>query len=80
MAFAFAYYCQHSVEESEVWRKADQTARAESPITLFTGEILRSFLQVFVVITGFWLLLNASLAVTPGLLATHMGPPGTRDF
>jgi MFS family permease len=78
MAFALAYYYQYSVEESEVWKKADQSARTDSPIkTLFTGENLRSFLQVFVVMTGFWLLLNASLAVMPGLLATQMGVRGT---
>ena len=78
MAFALAYYYQHAVEESEVWKKADETAPTESPIkTLFRGENLRSFLQVFVVMTGFWLLLNASLAVMPGLLATQMGVRGT---
>ena len=77
MAFALAYYYQRSVEESEVWKKSDQTTHSESPIkTLFTGENLRSFLQVFVVMTGFWLLLNASLAVMPGLLATQMGVRG----
>ena len=77
MAFALAYYYQYSVEESEVWKKAEQTAHTESPIkTLFRGENLRSFLQVFVVMTGFWLLLNASLAVMPGLLATQMGVRG----
>lgn len=77
MAFALAYYYLRSVEESDVWKKADQAARTQSPIkALFTGENLRSFLQVFVVMTGFWLLLNASLAVMPGLLATQMGVRG----
>jgi MFS family permease len=77
MAFALAYYYQYSVEESEVWKKADPTVHTESPIKiLFRGENLRSFLQVFVVMTGFWLLLNASLAVMPGLLATQMGVRG----
>src|SRR6516164_9247867 len=77
MAFALAYYYQYSVEESEVWKKADQVAHTESPIkALFRGENLRSFLQVFVVMSGFWLLLNASLAVMPGLLATQMGVRG----
>ena len=77
MAFALAYYYQYSVEESEVWKKADQVAHTESPIkALFRDENLRSFLQVFVVMSGFWLLLNASLAVMPGLLATQMGVRG----
>ncbi len=70
MAFGLAIYYQRSVEESEMWRKAKPT---QSPIkTLFQGENLRSFLQVFTVMTGFWLSLNASLAVLPGLLATQM--------
>lgn len=73
MAFALAYYYQSSVEESEIWRKSEKTAHTASPIRmLFIGENLMSFLQVFVVMTGFWLLLNASLAVMPGLLAVQM--------
>jgi len=77
MAFVLAYYYHYSVEESEVWKKTDQVAHTESPIkALFRGENLRSFLQVFVVMSGFWLLLNASLAVMPGLLATQMGVRG----
>lgn len=77
MAFALAYYYQNSVEESEVWQKADKAAHTESPIkALFRGENLWSFLQVFVVMTGFWLALNASLAVLPGLLASQMGVKG----
>lgn len=75
MAFGLAFYYQRSVDESEMWRKA---ARTKSPIkTLFQGENLRSFLQVFTVMTGFWLSLNASLAVMPGLLASQMGVRGT---
>jgi MFS family permease len=73
MAFALAYYYHSSVEESEIWRKTGKTANSTAPIkVLFTGENLKSFLQVFVVMTGFWLLLNASLAVMPGLLAVQM--------
>jgi len=49
MAFALAYYYKNSVEESEIWRKADKTTNATAPIKmLLTGENLRSFLQVFV--------------------------------
>jgi MFS family permease len=73
MAFALAYYYQNSVEESEIWRKADKVKHATAPIKmLLTGENLMSFLQVFVVMTGFWLVLNASLAIMPGLLAVQM--------
>jgi len=74
MAFALAIYYHRSVEESEVWRKS---AHGGSPIkALFRGENLKSFLQVFVVMTGFWLSLNAALAVMPGLLASEKGVTG----
>jgi MFS family permease len=75
MAFGLAIYYQRSVEESKMWQR---TAHTQSPIkTLFQGENLRSFLQVFTVMTGFWLSLNASLAVLPGLLASQMHVVGT---
>jgi MFS family permease len=75
MAFAMAFYYQYSVEESKMWEK---TAHTKSPIkTLFQGANLKSFLQVFTVMTGFWLSLNASLAVLPGLLASQMHVVGT---
>ena len=74
MAFWLAIYYQRSVSESELWRKATHT---KAPLkSLFQGENLRSFLQVFTVMTGFWLSLNASLAVMPGLLVTQMGVRG----
>lgn len=74
MAFWLAFYYQRSVDESEMWRKS---AHTKSPLkSLFQGENLRSFLQVFTVMTGFWLSLNASLAVMPGLLAGQMGVRG----
>jgi MFS family permease len=75
MAFGLAIYYQRSVEESKMWQR---TTHTQSPIkTLFRGENLRSFLQVFTVMTGFWLSLNASLAVLPGLLASQMHVVGT---
>ncbi len=74
MAFGLAIYYYRSVEESEVWRKSSHTG---SPLkALFQGANLRSFLQVFVVMTGFWLSLNAALAVMPGLLASQKGIVG----
>lgn len=78
MAFALAYYYHTSVEESEVWRKAGKSERTESPLkALFRGENLRSFVQVFVVMTGFWLSLNAALAIMPGLLVKRLHITGT---
>lgn len=75
MAFWLAIYYQYSVDESELWRKATHT---KAPLrSLFQGENLRSFLQVFTIMTGFWLSLNASLAALPGLLVTQLGVRGT---
>jgi sugar phosphate permease len=66
--------CIRSVDESELWRKA---AHTKAPLkSLFQGENLHSFLQVFTVMTGFWLSFNASIAVMPGLLA-QLGVRGT---
>ena len=74
MAFWLAFYYHRSVDELQLWRKA---AHNKAPLkSLFQGENLRSFLQVFTVMTGFWLSLNASLAVMPGLLVTQMGVRG----
>jgi MFS family permease len=75
MAFALAIYYQRSVDESELWQK---TKHAQSPIkTLFQGENLRGFVQVFTMMTGFWLSLNALVAVLPGLLASQLHVIGT---
>lgn len=74
MAFALAAYYHRSVEESDVWRKSSRT---KAPLrALFQGANLNSFLQVFVVMTGFWLSLNAALAIMPGLLASQKGVTG----
>lgn len=78
MAFALGIYYMRSVDESEAWEKAEKKGKTQSPLkTLFRGENLKSFMQVFVLMTGFWLLLNASLAMMPGLLARNMGIRGT---
>lgn len=74
MAFALAVYYHRSVEESDVWRKSSRT---RAPLqALFRRANLKSFLQVFVVMTGFWLSLNAALAIMPGLLASQKGVTG----
>lgn len=78
MAFAMAYYYHTSVEESRLWKTAKKSKATESPLkTLFRGNNLKSFLQVFVVMTGFWLSLNAALAIMPGLLIKRLHVTGT---
>ncbi|HZU17126.1 MAG TPA: MFS transporter [Candidatus Dormibacteraeota bacterium] len=75
MAFALAFYYQRTVDESELWRAARRT---DAPLrSLFSGANLRTFAQVFVLMSGFWLSLNATLSVLPGLLASRMGVKGS---
>ena len=69
-AGVFFYYLK-SVPESELWVKA---AKGATPLRdLFSGTNARSLAQVFVVMTGAWLTLNAVAGTVPGLLKTTLG-------
>jgi MFS family permease len=72
LAFALVFYYVRSVEESELF---EETGGTEAPLRqLFTNwENLRSFLQVFVLMTGFWLTLQTVAAILPNLLGDPVG-------
>jgi MFS family permease len=72
LAFALVFYYVRSVEESELF---EETGGTEAPLRqLFTNwENLRSFLQVFVLMTGFWLSLQTVAAILPNLLGEPVG-------
>ncbi len=72
LAFALVIYYARSVEESEIF---EETGGSEAPLRqLFTErENLLSFLQVFVLMTGFWLTLQTVAAILPGLLGNPVG-------
>nr|WP_269479212.1 MFS transporter [Rubrobacter xylanophilus] len=71
LAFAFAIYYYHAVSESELWQGSEHT---EAPIKqLFRGENLRSFLQVFVLMSGLCLALQTVAAILPGVLGGPVG-------
>ncbi len=75
LAFLFVAYFYFFVDESELFESSGGT---ESPLReLFSGENLKSFLQVFVLMSGFWLTLNMVSAVLPGLLGSEIGLSGT---
>lgn len=75
MAFAYVYWYWKSVDESVLFEASGGT---DAPLReLFTGESLRSFLQVFVLMSGFWLSLNTVTAILPGLLTGRVGLGGT---
>ncbi|MDK3256508.1 MFS transporter [Blastococcus capsensis] len=69
MALAFVAYYLKSVRESELF---EGSGGGGTPVKdLFTGQNRKSFIQVFVLMTGFWLSLNTVTAILPGLLGTQ---------
>jgi MFS family permease len=75
LAFVMAAYFYFFVDESELFEASGGT---ESPLkTLFSGENFKNFLQVFVLMSGFWLSLNTVSAVLPGLLRSQVGLSNT---
>lgn len=81
MAFALVYYYVTSVAESELFEAASEDESdgdGGSPLLkLFRGPNLWSFLQVFVMMAGFWLTLYTASAMLPGLLTAELGLGGT---
>jgi MFS family permease len=72
LAFALVFYYVYLVDESELF---EEGGGGGSPLRqLFTErENLLSFLQVFVLMTGFWLTLQTVAAILPGLLGSQVG-------
>lgn len=69
MALAFVVYYLKSVRESELF---EGSGGGGTPVKdLFTGENRKSFIQVFILMTGFWLSLNCVTAILPGLLSSE---------
>jgi Na+/melibiose symporter-like transporter len=79
MAFALVYYYVTSVAESEIFEAAAESEEdGGSPIMeLFRGPNLPNFLQVFVLMSGFWLTLYTAAAMLPGLLTSELGLSAT---
>src|SRR5215212_333762 len=73
LAFALVFYYVRFVNESELCEEGG--GGGESPLRqLFTQrENLLSFLQVFVLMSGFWLSLQTVAAILPGLLGSQVG-------
>ncbi len=79
MIFSLVLYFVYSVAESQLFEAAHESEEeSKTPIVeLFKGENLRSFLQVFVLMGGFWLTLYVPSAMMPGLLTSELGLSGT---
>lgn len=76
LALGFVAYYLRSVDESELFASG---GGGGNPLKeLFTGDNRRNFLQVFVLMTGFWLTLNTVSAVLPELLRGDLELTGTQ--
>jgi MFS family permease len=65
-ALGVLLYYVRSVPESRVWSAAK---KVKSPLVeLFRGANFRIFAQVFLVMSGLWFMLNASISILPGFL------------
>jgi len=66
----FVYY-YFLVPESELWRTSERTS---APLrALFSGADLRRLAQLFVVMSGAWLTLNATVGALPGVINSVLG-------
>ncbi|MGH7044019.1 MAG: MFS transporter [Acetobacteraceae bacterium] len=71
-AFAFLVYYR-GVPESPVWQAAE---KSKAPLKeLLSGAYLRTLGQVFLMMSGFWLITEASV-VLPGLMIQQLHVPG----
>jgi MFS family permease len=72
LAFGLVFYYVRSVSESELFEEGG--GGSESGLKeLFKGQNLRNFVQVFVLMSGFWLTLQTASTILPGLLADPVG-------
>ena len=68
---ALFFYYYWLVPESELWRSA---AKSTAPLKeLFSGADLRRLGQLFIVMTGAWLTLNATIGALPGVINAVLG-------
>lgn len=72
LAVALAIYYARQVSESKIWETA---AKKKSPlVNLFSGQARRNLIQVFVMMTGFWLTQNiVTLALPTVILGDVLG-------
>jgi MFS family permease len=75
MALLFILPFRSSVEESTLWVKVEK--RRNPFEVIFSGDNFRHFMQVFIVLTGFWLTtISAAAGILPGALIriVHLTP------
>lgn len=72
-AAVVVWFYSRSVPESELWR---QSQKARSPLReLFSGQSFRNLVQVFVLQSGNWFMVNAVISTLPAVLITVLKLP-----
>jgi MFS family permease len=80
LAAAFVVYFSRQVQESEVFEEAGAADSADAPVKqLFARDAIGGFAQVFVLMSGFWLTLNAVTTLMPSVLTGTVGLSATRS-
>ncbi|SDY61643.1 Major Facilitator Superfamily protein [Modestobacter sp. DSM 44400] len=69
LALGFVGYFLKSVHESELFEDSGGGGGGAPVKELFRGQNLKNFVQVFILMSGFWLSLNCVTAILPGILA-----------
>lgn len=73
ISIVYFWYYNKSIEESKKW---EQTEKVKIPLVeVFSGESLRNFLQVFVLMNGLFFLANSILFSIPGILINILKMP-----
>lgn len=68
---ALYLYYYYRVPESDLWRSS---RKSNAPVKeLFSGKDLRRFAQLFVVMSGAWFTLDATVGAFPGVINTILG-------
>ncbi|ANY10710.1 MFS transporter [Pseudonocardia sp. HH130630-07] len=74
LAVGRAVWYARNVDESDAWTQEKGKRPERSPLAeLMSGRNLRGFLQVFVLMSGVWLVFNMIGAVLPGVLRSAAG-------
>jgi MFS family permease len=75
LALVFVVYYYFFVPESELWEESEKSS---APLKeLFSGQNFRNLVQVFVLMTGIWLTLQAVLSTLPSVLIQQKKLPAT---
>ena len=73
LAGVLALYYIYQVKESEIWIAETATAAEKLPLSdLVRGRSARNLVQVFVMMTGFWLTQNIITIFVPSMLLPHI--------